>query len=144
MPATWWHHQMETFFTFLAICAGNSPVPGESPSQRPVTRSFDVYFDLRPNKQLSKRSWGWWFEMQSRSLWRHRNDQEPLLLILINSYPSIKEATVICHHTWMRKSHNSLNKFIIFLQIHVWITTTGSLSCLVISNDRHRHMFDKP
>ena len=27
----------------LAICAGNSPVPGEFPAQRPVTRSFDVY-----------------------------------------------------------------------------------------------------
>ena len=38
----------------LAICAGNSPVPGEFPTQRPVTRSFDVFFDLRPNKRLSK------------------------------------------------------------------------------------------
>ena len=44
---TWWRHQMETFFALLAICAGNSPVPGEFPTQRPVTRSFDVYFDLR-------------------------------------------------------------------------------------------------
>ena len=45
---------MEAFSTLLAICAGNSPVPGEFPTQRPVTRSFDVYFDLRPNKRLSK------------------------------------------------------------------------------------------
>ena len=43
------------------------------PTQRPVTRSFDVYFDLRPNKRLSKHSWGWWFETLSCSLWRHRN-----------------------------------------------------------------------
>ena len=43
------------------------------PTQRPVTRSFDVYFDLRPNKRLSKQSWGWWFETLSRPLWRHRN-----------------------------------------------------------------------
>ena len=50
----WWRHQMETFSALLAICAGNSPVPGEFPAQRPVTRSFDVYFDLRPNKRLSK------------------------------------------------------------------------------------------
>ena len=70
---SWWRHQMETFSTLLAICAGNSPVPGEFPTQRPVTRSFDVYFDLRPNKRLSKQSWGWWFETQSRPLWRHRN-----------------------------------------------------------------------
>ena len=33
---------METFSALLAICAGNSPVPGEFPSQRPATRSFDV------------------------------------------------------------------------------------------------------
>ena len=45
---------METFSVLLAICAGNSPVPGEFPAQRPVTRSFDVYFDLSPNKLLSK------------------------------------------------------------------------------------------
>ena len=38
----------------LAICAGISPVPGEFPAQRSVTRSFDVIFDLRPNKRLSK------------------------------------------------------------------------------------------
>ena len=38
----WWRHQMETFSALLAICAGNSPVPGEFPTQRPVTRSFDV------------------------------------------------------------------------------------------------------
>ena len=69
----WWRHQMETFSALLAICAGNSPVPGEFPTQRPVTRSFDVYFDLRPNKWLSKQSWGWWFETLSCSLWRHRN-----------------------------------------------------------------------
>ena len=38
---------MDTFSALLAICAGNSPVPGEFPAQRPVTRSFDVIFDLR-------------------------------------------------------------------------------------------------
>ena len=67
----WWRHQMETFSALLAICAGNSPVSGEFPAQRPVTRSFDVFFDLCPNKQLSKQSWGWWFETPSGSLWRH-------------------------------------------------------------------------
>ena len=40
---TWWRHQMETFSASLAICAGNSPVPGEFPAQRPVTRNFDVF-----------------------------------------------------------------------------------------------------
>ena len=64
---------METFSTLLAICAGNSPAYGEFPAQRPVTRSFDVFFDMRPNKQLCKQSWGWWFETPLWSLWRHRN-----------------------------------------------------------------------
>ena len=42
----WWRHQMEFFYALLAICAGNSPVTGEFPAQRPVTQSFDVFFDL--------------------------------------------------------------------------------------------------
>ena len=67
---SWWRHQMETFSALLAICAGNSPVPGEFPTQRPVTRSFDVYFDLHPNKRLSKQSRGWWYETQSCPLCR--------------------------------------------------------------------------
>ena len=72
---SWWRHQMEAFSALLAICAGNSPVTGEFPAQRPVRQSFDVFFDLRMNKRLSQESWGWWFETPSpsRSLWRHSN-----------------------------------------------------------------------
>ena len=75
---TWWRHQMETFSALLAICTGNSPVPGEFPAQRPVTRSFDVFFDLHPKKRLSKQWWGWWFEMPSCPLWRHRNENSAI------------------------------------------------------------------
>ena len=64
---------METFSALLAICAGNSPVSGEFPAQRPVTRCFDIFFDLRLNKRLSKQSWGWWFETLSCPLWRQCN-----------------------------------------------------------------------
>ena len=56
---TWRRHQMETFSVLLALCEGNSPVTGEFPSQRSVTQSFDVLFDLRLNKGLLKQSWGW-------------------------------------------------------------------------------------
>ena len=66
---SWWRHQMETVSALLALCAGNSPVIGEFPAQRPVTRSFDVFFHLSLNKQ----SYGWWFETPSCSLWRHCN-----------------------------------------------------------------------
>ena len=79
-----WHiaaHIMTSsiFFALLAICARNSPVTGEFPAQRPVTRSFDVFFDLRLNKRLSKQWWGWWFETPSRPLWRHCNAGDKLV-----------------------------------------------------------------
>ena len=61
---------MEIFSASLAICARNSPFPGEFPTQRPVTRSFDD-FDLRLNKRLSKQSSGWWFETLSCPIWRY-------------------------------------------------------------------------
>ena len=70
----WWRHQMETFSALLAICAENSPVPGEFSAQRPVTLSFDVFFDLQLNKQLNKQSRAWWFETPSGSLWRQCNE----------------------------------------------------------------------
>ena len=48
---------METFSALLALCAGNSPVTGEFPTQRPVTRSFDIFFDLHQNKRLRLVIW---------------------------------------------------------------------------------------
>ena len=50
----WWRHQLEPFSSLLAICVGNSPVTGEFHAQRPVTESFDDFFDKRLNKRLSK------------------------------------------------------------------------------------------
>ena len=70
---TWWRHHMKTFSALLALCAGNWPVTGEFPSQRPVTRSFGVFFYLRLNKRLSKQWRRCWFETPSCSLWRHWN-----------------------------------------------------------------------
>ena len=71
---------MEAFYALLSLCAENSPVTGEFPAQRPVTRSFDVFFDLRLIKWLSKQlqSWGWWFEAPSGLLWHHCNDETAL------------------------------------------------------------------
>ena len=75
---------METFSALLAFCAGNSPVPDEFPSQRPVTRSFDVSFDLCLNTRLCKQSWGWWFETLSRSLWRRVRAQTHVMHYLLS------------------------------------------------------------
>ena len=59
---SWRRHQMETCSALLVLREGNPPATGGFPSQRPVTWSFDVFFDLRLNIRLSKQSWGWWFE----------------------------------------------------------------------------------
>ena len=64
---------MEAFSALLDLCAGNSPVTDEFPSQRPVTRTFDVFFDMHLNKRLSKQSTGRRLETPSRSLWRQCN-----------------------------------------------------------------------
>ena len=93
-PFTWWRHQMETFSASLALYAGNSPVTGEFPAQRPVTWSFDIFFDLRLNKRLSK-PWGWWSETPSRSLWRHCN---------------------VTNGRWLTHVHVSVNDFTISLR----------------------------
>ena len=75
----WWRHMtMMTssngdIFRVTGHLCREFTGPGEFPTQRPVMRSFDIFFDLRLNKQFSKQSWGWWFETLSRSLWRHRN-----------------------------------------------------------------------
>ena len=65
---------METFSALLAICAGNLPVTGEFPAQRPVTRSFDVFFDLRlKNGQVNNRDAG--------DLRRHRVDYDVTVMM---------------------------------------------------------------
>ena len=71
---TGWKH-----FRVTGHLCVNLPVTGEFPAQRPVTRSFDVFFDLRLNEWLSKQSWGWWFETSSRSLWCPSNVKFRLL-----------------------------------------------------------------
>ena len=68
---SWWRHQMDTFSALLVIWAGDSPVTGDFPEQRSVTRSFNVFFDLR----LKKRFWDAMrrIETPSRPLWRQSN-----------------------------------------------------------------------
>ena len=72
-------------FRVTGPLCGETTGPGEFTTQRPVTRSFDAFFDLRLNKRLSKHSWGWWFETLSLSLWRHHNGLLPGDTILLQS-----------------------------------------------------------
>ena len=70
----WWRHQLETFSASLALCERNPPVAGGFSSNRPVTRSFDIFFGVRLDRRLRKQSRCRWFEMPWCSLWRHCND----------------------------------------------------------------------
>ena len=115
---SWWRHQMETFSALLAICAGNSPVSSEFPTQRPVTRSFDVFFDLCRNKRLSKQSLGWWLETPSRSLWRHRN----VLVRKCYNYHTLRPR---------QNGHHLADIFkCIFFNENIWISNMISLKCV--------------
>ena len=51
----WWSHQMQSIFRVAGPLCGESPVTSEFPSQKPVTRNFDVFFDLRLNKRLNSK-----------------------------------------------------------------------------------------
>ena len=62
---------------------------GEFPTQRPVTRSFDAFFDLSLNKRLSKQLWGWWFETPPCPWWCHCNGE---LSLYANYNPKTKVA----------------------------------------------------
>ena len=70
--------------------------PGEFPAQSPVARSFNVFFDLRLNKRLSKQSWGWWFETLLCPLWRHCNGNSPLAMhISISKLPLFQPKMIL-------------------------------------------------
>ena len=105
---------METFSAPLALCAGNSPVPGYFLAQRQVTRSFNALFYLRLNKRVSKQSWGWWFERPSCSLWRHSNDHGEKLKYLSMS---IKMMIMSSSIPWIVISHPILYNLCISLNL---------------------------
>ena len=133
----WWRHQVETFSALPALCAGNSPVTGEFPAQRPMGQSFDVFFDLRLNKQLSKQSRGWWFETPWRSLWRHFNAWWPYCPHArpwphtIDLHPITTPASWPTHLVDIyNSSHPRKNSKLIHsgLDTHAWPATTGHIS----------------
>ena len=117
LHSSWWRHQIETFSALLAICAGNSPGTWEFHAQRPVTRSFDNFFDLFLIKRLSNQWWGWWFETPSRPLWRHCTDSAYFLYLVQLSHYEIWYLPVTVTSQWCKDISNhrefdcSLNVF---------------------------------
>ena len=97
-------------FRVTGHLCGKFTGPGEFPAQRPVTRSFGVFFDLR----LSKQSWGWWFETLSCPLWRHRNAYVRPVAVRspVQSHrewePAVPSATVI-GWVFCAVKHNSIS-----------------------------------
>ena len=135
---------METFSALLAICAGNSPVPGEFPAQRPVTRSFDVFCDLRLNKRLSKQWCGWWIEALSPPLWRHRNEHG------VSNHRQHDYLFISLLTHWGRVAHTCVSKLTIIgshngllpVQAFIW-TNAGILLTIPLATtfNRDLHIF---
>ena len=149
---TWWRHQMETFSALLALCVGNSPVPGEFPAQRPVTRNFDVFFDLCLNKWLSKQTWGWRFETPSSPLWCHCNERKHknFYHYSLNFIPKgqIKNiAALVQIMAWYWPSHKPLSEPMmvsLLMQISItwpqWVNGVKSYSILLQGWILHVHL----
>ena len=112
---------METLPALLALGAGNSPVTGEFPSQRPVTQSFDVLFDLRLNYRWSKQSERRWFEAPSRPLWRHFNVKwtrlQRISLKYLHLVLSVYEWLIINHYGY---KNCRLGPQPLLLTFHMW------------------------
>ena len=109
---TWWCHQMETFSTLLAICAGNSLATGEFPAQRPVTWSFDVFFDLRPN------IYGWVNNGEAGDLRRHRAHYH---VIVMNSAVSLCTFSRFSEFCQFIIKYDTICTCSIFAQCHQFI-----------------------
>ena len=70
--------------------------PVNSPHKWPVTQTFDVFFDLRLNRRLSKQWWSWWFEMLLHPLWRHCNVLHTSNNELFNTTPLPRPMLIYC------------------------------------------------
>ena len=70
------------------------PVTSGSPSQKPVTRSFDVFFDVRLDKRFNKQSSCLWFDIPRRSLWRQCNEDT------VERQPFARIMKIIIHRTY--------------------------------------------
>ena len=147
---SWWRHQMETFSALLALCAGNSPVPVNSPHKDQWRGAVMFSLICARNKRLSKQPWGWWFETPSWSLWRQCNGSvysdrshtpgsiaapapTPVEMVSIEIEQSTRmpDQTLICHHAFSIWVYN----YVIFkyecvkssFVIHIFVKLSGTV-----------------
>ena len=114
-----WKQRMTTssngnIFRVTGHLCGEFTVTGEFPAQRPVMRGFDVFFDMRPYKRLSKQWWGWWFETPSCPLWRQCNGL---------CYFNLCRAELILENLYFRKLVFSVNS-----PLEKWLKCTCKFS----------------
>ena len=117
--ATWWRHHMETFSALQAICAGNSPVAGEFPTQRPVTQRFGVFFDLRVNKRrIYSKPLSTSVMNHHYSWWRHQMETFSTLLALCAGNSPAILTSMLC--TWTILNGKQLHVYILWIIILFW------------------------
>ena len=92
-------------FRVTGPLCGEFTGPGDFPTQRPVTRRFDVFSDLRLNKRLSEQPWGWWFETPSWSLWRQCNGYLETVSQMVYVIVKILSAHWSCKHNLHMARH---------------------------------------
>ena len=128
----WLRHQMEIFSAVVAICAENSPITSEFPAQRPVTRSFDVFFDLGLNERLNKQSWGLWFETPSLPLWRQSNGSKA---IWMKSDVQPKRRKLLLYLVF-----TNVPTILLTIMWHAWISTP---SIRLVKRYKHNHQINR-
>ena len=146
-------HIMMTYFIkwkfsmLLHLYEGNPLVTSGFPSQRPMTRRFNVFFDLHLNKRLIKQSRRRWFETPRCSLWRHCNVLYLYAKELVNQWFRQTRSTVWLLMSWLlaspgarfnikmpsdqyRKSHCGDKTVVRSSYLHSGISYTGKMVSL--------------
>ena len=98
-----WKH----FLRYWPFVQGLYRSPVNSPAKRSVTRSFDIFFELRLNKRLSKQWWGWWFDTPSCPLWRQCNGFQRRVSSLLGAAIVLAPSWYFMMQLYMIKSSNS-------------------------------------
>ena len=128
---------METFSALLALYVGNSPVPGEFPAQRPVMRSFDVFFDLRPNKRLSKNN------REAGDLRRYRAHYDITVMLWMEWIPSQWASYAEPRRFFIVRLRRLLIRHSIYRYIETpWHSCDVSVIC-VLSHNQAAHKITK-
>ena len=107
---SWWRHQMETFSALLAICAGNSPVPGEIPTQRPVTRS--LMFSL-----ICARKNDWVNNGEAGDLRRHLAHYDVIVMLKTQVWYNLVE---IAKWGWLLTKQGAISSLVVIIYYPQW------------------------